>query len=198
MEYSAIIIQITIAYKNPHAAGESTSAINMMGVTVVVLSTLIALCLGSDPLYKTKHYQVFSLEDAQRGPCNIKEYKEFQLETTGHLRTIVETPTNDSVPTDGGSPLFGDIWFSTTEKDGELLVRDTIVNQITDQNVYIFYNRSLPGYYVEDMIVYNVGRERGFGYLALIVHDLGYVEAHLVVAAYNTVRMFVEIYVRAE
>lgn len=83
-------------------------------------------------------------------------------------------------------------------KDGELIIRDTIVNQINDQNVFITYKRSLPGYYIEDMILYNVGRERGYVYSALIIHNLGYVDAQLLVAASNTIRIFVEIYVRVE
>lgn len=83
-------------------------------------------------------------------------------------------------------------------RDGQLIIRDTIVNEINDQNIYIFYNRTLPGYYVEDMRIYNVGRQRGYAFRALIRHEAGYVETELVVAADNTVRIFVEVYVRAE
>lgn len=170
----------------------------MVPVTVIVLATLLTSCFCSTPLYEAKHYKVFSFEDRQSRSENVQERREVQFGTPEDLRTIIETPTNGTVPTDNGSPLFGDMMFTITRKDGELIIRDTIVNQITDQNVLIYYNRTVPGYYIEDMRIYNVGRERGSARWAHIAHIAGFVETEIAVAAYNTIRMFVEIYVRIE
>lgn len=171
---------------------------NTLRVLALVLLVSLSFCFGSFPLYETKHYTAFSLEDVQSRLDTIEKNREFQLESGGELRTIIERPTNSSVPEDDGTALFGDIWFTTTRKDGELIIRDTIVNQLNDQNVYIYYNRSLPGYYVEDMRLFNVGRERGYVYRAYIAHNVGFVDAQMLISAYNTVRIFVEIYVRIE
>lgn len=170
----------------------------MLRLSIVVLVAFSALCFGSTPLYEAKHYKTYISRDGESRLDTIHEQREFQVESEGYLRTIIETPTNDQVPQDSGSPLFGDIEFSITRKDGELLIRDTIVNQVTDQNVYIYYNRTLPGYYVEDMRLFNVGRQRGFVGWAHIAHNDGFVESELSVPANNTVRIFVEIYVRVE
>lgn len=173
----------------------------MLGVLrLVVIVILTTGCFGSKPHYKSKHYKQYKLEDVEYSQYTKKtsERREFQKTVDGPLRTIVENPTNITIPEDDGSALFGDIWFWSTRKDGELIIRDTIVNQIINENVHIYYNRSLPGYYVEDMILYNVGRQRGFCYQAILIHELGYAEAQLFVAANNTIRIFAEIYVRAE
>lgn len=170
----------------------------MLVRVVAILVIFLSFCFALTPLYEARHYKVFSLENEQTRLTTIEEEKEVQLGSKGDFRTIIERPTNTSSPPDDGSALFGDIWFTTTRKDGELLIRDTIVNQITDQNVYIYYNRSLPGYYVEDMRVFNVGRQRGYVYRAYIAHNVGYVETQLTIAANNTVRIFVEIYIRVE
>lgn len=166
----------------------------MLRVFIVV--GLIAFCLASTPLYETKHYKAYSLKNNEL--WDTRERREFQKNIGGNLRTITEVPTNSTIPEDDGSALFGDIWFWSTNKDGELIIRDTIVNQITDEDVYIHYNRSLPGYYVEDMRLFNVGRQRGYSYRAVLIHELGYAEAELLVAANNTVRIFAEIFVRVD
>lgn len=170
----------------------------MFRVVVVVIVALVAICLGSSPLYETRHYKVFNLENESTKLRSIKEGREYQEEYNGNLRTIIERPVDANVPEDSGSASFGDIFFNGLRRDGELIVRDTIVNQINDQNVFIYYNRSVPGYYVEDMRIYNVGRQRGWVYEATIWHNIGYVETQMLVAASNTVRIFVEIYVRVE
>lgn len=161
---------------------------------VVFMVLLTTVCFGSKPIFESKHYKQYRLKDVESSLIKITEAKELQK----NIKTIVEASTNASIPEDDGSALFGDLWFSRTNKDCELLIRDTIVNQITNENVHIYYNRSLPGYYVEDLILYNVGRQRGYCYQAAIIHELGYVEARLNVAANNTVRIFAEISVRSE
>lgn len=159
---------------------------------LAVVLCLASFCLCSNPIYEGSNFKAYKLED---GYSRVKN-QEVQETTRNGLRSFIEIPFNGSVPTDNGSPLFGDIEFSITRKDGELIIRDTIVNQNYYENVFIFYNRSLPGYYIEDLRLYNVGRERGFAQFAGIHHDVGYVEAEILVAAYNTVRIFVEIYMR--
>lgn len=48
------------------------------------------------------------------------------------------------------------------------------------------------------MLVFNVGRQRGYCYRAVLIHELGFAEVKLLVAANHTVRIFAEIYVRRE
>lgn len=170
----------------------------MLKVTVVVVAAFVAVCLSSSPLHETRHYKEYSFDSVRSQLRSPKERREYQEVVNGELRSIVETPTEDGVPLDDGSALFGDIKFNGLRRDGELIIRDTIVNENNDQNVFIFYNRTLPGYYVEDMRVYNVGRQRGWVRQATIIHNFGYVETELLVAAGNTVRIFVEVYVRVE
>lgn len=171
----------------------------MLRVIVVVVAAFVAICFASSPLYEADHYKIFSFESERSPVSGIKESREFQEEVNGNLRTIIERPsTTSDIPEDDGSPLFGDIKFAGLRRDGELILRDTIVNDIIDQNVYIFYNRSLPGYYIEDMRIYNVGRQRGWVYRGVILHNVGYVETQLLISAGNTVRIFVEVYVRVE
>lgn len=172
----------------------------MLRVIVVVIAAFVAICFASSPLYETEHYKIYSLESERSAASDgINKERQFQEEVNGDLRTIVERPsTSTDIPEDDGSPLFGDIKFAGLRRDGELIIRDTIVNDIIDENVYIFYNRSLPGYYVEDMRIYNVGRQRGWVYRAVILHNIGYVETQVLISAGNTVRIFVEIYVRVE
>lgn len=164
----------------------------------IVTATLVAICFSSSPLYETEHYKVFSFNSKRLQLTEAKENRQYQENVDGSVKTIIERPTNSSVPEDDGSAQFGDIEFAGLRRDGELVIRDTIVNQINNENVYIFYNRTLPGYYVEDMRIYNVGRQRGWVYRALIGHNVGYVETQLLIAAGNTVRIFVEIFVRAD
>lgn len=164
---------------------------------LLLLLAFAAFCLCANPIYQAKHYQVFKLEDRHPDRKHPSEPREFQEGSGAALRTVVEQPYNGSVPFDDGSALFGDIEFSTTRKDGELVIRDTIVNHdFNGFNVSVFYNRSLPGYYVEDFRIYNVGRLRGFGAVAAISHNAGYVEAQLLISAHRTVRIFAEIFVR--
>lgn len=165
----------------------------MFRLTVLILS-LVSLCLCATPVYEAKHYKVFQLESGHR---NVDKRQEIQEQTRNGLRSVIELPYNDTVPLDDGSPLFGDIEFYSTRKDGELIVRDTIVNQNRYENLLIVYNRTFPGYYIEDFRIFNVGRERGFTQYALISHNTGYVETEILVPAYNTVRIFAEIYIRA-
>lgn len=108
---------------------------------------------------------------------------------------MVEVPYDDNVPLDDGTSIFGDLEFKTTKKDGVLSIHDTVVNQNSDTNVSILYSRTIEGYYVEDLVVFNVGRQRAFVLSGEIRHDEGYAEAQILVPAGQTVRVFVEIYV---
>lgn len=164
---------------------------------VVVFTALVAVCFGSKPLFKSKYYRGYSLRHAESFLRNVSEKGETQQNVEGELRTIVEAPTDNTVPEDDGSGTFGDLWFRSTKKNGQLIVRDTIVNQIKNENVIIVYNRSFPGYIVEDIIVYNVGRQRAFCCQLFMKPPSGYAEASLYVAANNTVRVFVEVYISA-
>lgn len=165
----------------------------MFQLTVLILS-LASLCLCATPIYEGKYFKAYRLGD---GRTNVKR-QEIQETTRNGLRSYVEAPYNGTIPTDDGSPLFGDIEFYSTRKDGVLIIRDTIVNQNPYDNVLIVYSRSLPGYYIEDLRLFNVGRQRGFTRSASIYHNSGFVESEILVPVYTTVRIFVEIYIREE
>lgn len=160
---------------------------------VLILSVVATICLALSPLYQTSNYKVIQLKDSS-SIRSIRQHKEAKDVTRKGSRSFVEVPFNGSAPSDDGSPLFGDIEFTTTNKDAELLIRDTIVNQNNQEDILILYNRSVPNYYVEDFRIFNVGRQRGFGYYAGIYHTVGFVEAELTVAANSTVRIFAELY----
>lgn len=171
----------------------------MLGILqILVIILLTTFCFGSKLLFESKYYKGYSLEDVNSPLRRVDERREFQQNIEGKLRTVVEFPTNNSIPEDDGSATFGDILFRTTKKDGVLIVRDTIVNQIKTEDVQIIYSRLFPGYYVEDMKLFNVGRQRGYCYQAYIGHPAGRTEARMYIAANNTIRMFAEIYIRAE
>lgn len=159
----------------------------------LILSLASLCCCYSTPLFEGKNFKVYKLED----DYTRAKGQEIQETTRSGFRSIVEVPYNGSIPQDDGSALYGDLEFETTNKDGELLIRDTIVNENYGENVLIQYTRNFPGYYVEDVRVYNVGRQRGFTTFAGIVHTIGFVQAEILVPANNVVRIFVEVYVRA-
>lgn len=159
-----------------------------------LLLSFASLCFCAiTPLYQGNNFKAFKVEDDYP---NFATRREVQENTKRGLRSIVEIPINGSVPVDDGSALFGDIEFSGTRKNGSLIIRDTIVNQNYYNNILIYYSRNVTGYYVEDLRIYNVGRQRGVGSYATIYHNDGYVEAGIIIAANNTVRIFAEIYVR--
>lgn len=161
---------------------------------IAAVLSFVSLCLCSNPVYEGKHFKAYKLEEM--ASTRVKS-QEFQETTRNGLRSFIEIPYNGSVPEDYGTPLFGDMEFTLTRKDGELLFRDTIVNQNYYENIIIEYNRTFPGYYIEDLRIFNVGRQRGFTTYGGIYHNSGYVETEILIAAYNTVRIFVEIYVRS-
>lgn len=163
---------------------------------LLVVVSLASFCLCADPIYEGEHFKVFRLKDAPLRRNGLTERREGQDVTERGLRAFVEYPYNGTAPLDDGSALFGDIEFDYRPKDGELIVRDNIVNRISYEDIIIYYNRSLPGYYVEDVRIFNVGRQRGFASYAGFYPSAGYVEVDIIVAAYNTVRTFIEIYVR--
>lgn len=159
---------------------------------LIIFLLCVSLCICSTPISQGKHFQAYKLQDDD---FKTKRQEVHEITKNGP-KSIIEIPTNGTVPLDDGSAEFGDMEIDITNKTGELIIRDTIVNQIHNENLRIRYNRTLPGYYVEDVRVFNVGRQRGFVQWAVIYHYDGYVETEILVAAYNTVRMFVEIYVR--
>lgn len=163
----------------------------MLRLTVSLFIVSLYLC-SAHQLYDGGYFTIHSLKDRPSRGRSVN----IRTERRDGSRAIVELPYNGTIPVDDGSPLFGDVEFDTTDKDGELAIRDTIINQNYNEDIIILYNRSLPGSYIEDVRVFNVGRERGFTTYAGFYPSAGHVEVDIVVAAYNTVRIFIEIYVR--
>lgn len=163
---------------------------------LVVIALLVSFCLCFTPIYTGDHFKAYPLKNGHYKSNRLTERQEVHDVTEKGLRAYVEYPYNGTVPLDDDSPLFGDVEFVNRPKDGELIIRDTIVNQNYYDDVIIYYNRSLPGYYIEDVRIFNVGRQRGFTTYAGFYPSAGYAEVDIVIAAYNTVRIFIEIYVR--
>lgn len=162
---------------------------------LVVIISVVSSCLCSTPIYEGEYFKAYKLDDVLYKNRLTERRQEI---TRDDSRNIVEFPYNGTIPADDGSALFGDLEFFGTNKDGELIIRDTIVNQNYYDKVIIYYNRSLPGYYIEDVRVFNVGRQRAFGTYAGFHPTAGYTEVDIIVPAYKIVRVFVEIYVRIQ
>lgn len=160
---------------------------------LAVVSLLVAAALATTPIFQGKHYTAYKLHDADLKAQPVRAYGEYTEVVNGVGRTIIENPSDYDVPDDTGGN-WGDMEFDTRDKTGTLVNRDTIVNQYNEVDLHIFYNRSFPGLFIEDLRVFNVGRERGYVQSGMIAHAAGFVDAHIYVAKGNTVRLFVEVY----
>lgn len=122
-----------------------------------------------------------------------KILRQNSLAYSGDVTWIVVKPTNDTIPSDDGGN-FGDLEFNSTVKDGFLLSRETIINEMYTYDVLVIYLRYLEGYYVKDFKVFNFGRERAFTQMGAVYHQSGCVEAWIYIKAGNVVRVLAEAY----
>lgn len=164
---------------------------------LLLFSLLAAAAFAASPLHQAKHYAIYRLADVDVARTSLLAPKETFEVVNGTPRTSVTYPYGDNVAEDSGGN-FGDMEISITVKNGTLVARETIVNDVFEDNVLVSYSRTFPGYYIEDLRAYNVGRERGATRYGHISHELGFVEAEIVIAAGNEIRIFVEVYAREE
>lgn len=164
---------------------------------LAVISVLVAAAFAATPVLQGKHFTAYKLQDTDINTKSPKAFGEYTEVVNGQTRTIIENPTQYEVPEDTGGN-FGDLEFSGRPKTGRLISRDTIVNQDYEEDVHIYYTRTFPGYYIEDMRVINVGRERAFTRSGSISHALGSATANIYVGRGKTARVFIEVYVRAD
>lgn len=159
-------------------------------VSFMLLTTTFAV----SPLYEVKQYKLSEVDLSSISPTT---YGEHIVVTDGHTRSVVEVPHGGGVPPDEGGN-FGDIEFAWRPKTGRLIARDTVVNRMRDEDIYLTYSRTFPGYYIDDLRVYNVGRERGYTISASMSHDAGGVQAGIFLEAGKTMRMIIETYALRE
>lgn len=158
---------------------------------LILISFFISASLAITPVEESVYYKVYYLSDVDFQELKATKYQ-------GNLdgsRSIVEYPFNGQVPEDNGGN-FGDIHFSTTLKNGTLIARDTIINEDTSQNLFLYYERTFDAY-IEDFKLLNFGRQRGWTQRATIHHNVGIVSGEILIAAGNKVRILAESYARA-
>lgn len=162
---------------------------------LVAVCVLVAAALAATPVFNAKYYVAYRLKDIDLNNTLPAAFGKYAVD--GVTRTTTESPTDYDIPEDSGGN-FGDVEFDTRAKNGTLINRDTIVNHIYEENLYIVYYRIFPGYFIEDMRVINVGRERAWGHGALIAHEAGFASVTIYVPAGNSARIFVEVFARTE
>lgn len=157
----------------------------------ILTSLLATASFAQFPIEENQYYKVYHLTDV--------DFEKLKSDTSdskqGGFKSIVEYPYDGTIPRDNGGN-FGDAEFPITLKNGTLIGRDTIVNEVTSQNLLVVYQRTFNGAYIEDFKVLNFGRQRGWVRRADIQHVDGFVGAHILIAAGNKVRIFAETYAR--
>lgn len=145
------------------------------------------------PVQESEYYKVYYLSDVDFQELKAaRSYSKYD-----GFRSVIEQPYNGTWPADNGGN-YGDMEFSSTRKNGTLIARDTIINQDSSQNLLVIYERTFNVSYVEDFKLLNFGRNRGWGWYAIISHNRGYVSGEILVAAGHKIRVFAETYVRVE
>lgn len=164
----------------------------LLFTSLVILTTASDL---SEPLLSGKHFTIYRAPDLQLRGAKVTERTETTFGVGKDMRTIIEYPLEDDdyIPNDSGGN-FGDIEFDLEDKDGDLLARDTIINNMYPFNIAIHYNRTFDGFYVKDFKILNFGRERGWAWYASMNHYYGIVETEIYVPAGKEVRIFAETY----
>lgn len=163
---------------------------------VAALLFVLAVGISAVPLeqHDNKPYRIVPFTaDIQFEDTPVR--KEYETELNGDTRSTVESPWTGTIPSDNGAGNYGDLEFYSTTNNGELYLRETIINGNTNQNVLIYYSRTLPaGRTIRDVKFLNFGRQRGYVRSASFTAASRFIEAEILVAAGNEIRMFVEIY----
>lgn len=157
---------------------------------LILISFFASATFSLTPVEESVFYKVYQLSDIDFQQLKTTRFR-------GNLdgsRSVVEYPFSGEVPEDGGGN-FGDIEFPTTAKNGSLIARDTIINENTSQNLFVYYERTFDAY-IEDFKLLNFGRQRGWAQRATIHHNVGIVSGEILIAAGNRVRIFAETYAR--
>lgn len=155
---------------------------------VAIILAFVAIVFASSVLYESKHYKILKLADLK------KQKKQNALYWDEYSKNAIVEIYDGKLPKDDKKGNYGDLEFIGTNKNGSLIVRDTIMNDYYEEDVAIVYNRTFPGYYVTDMKILNFGRHRGYAHSANIWHRATKVDAEIIVLAGKMVRLFVEIY----
>lgn len=162
---------------------------------VAALLFILSVAISAVPLEQqgNKPYRIVPLTaDIKFEETPVR--KQYQTEVDGDTRSTVESPWTGTIPGDTGGN-YGDLEFYQTTNNGELYLRETIINGNTSQNVLIYYSRTLPaGRTIRDVKFLNFGRQRGYVRSASFSASTRFIEAEILVAAGNEIRMFVEIY----
>lgn len=156
----------------------------------------MATALAATPVLQGKYYTAYRLDDVDLNSTLPRVLGKYLEGVDDQTRAIFESPSvNYDIPEDSGGN-FGDIEVDERPKNGTLIGRDTIVIRENEGDLYILYTRTFPGYYIEDMRVINVGRERAWGGGGLIGPEIGFVVAGMYVKAGNEAKLFVEVFAK--
>lgn len=155
---------------------------------VAVLLSCIVIIFASSVLYESKYYKIVKLAELK------KEKKQHALYWDTYSKNAIVELYDGVLPKDDKKGNYGDLEFIGTNRNGSLIVRDTIMNDFYDEDVAIIYNRTFPGYYITDLKILNFGRHRGYAHSANIWHRAARVDAEVIVLAQKMIRIFVEVY----
>lgn len=162
-------------------------------VQIVVLLSILIAGISAMPLEEGMHIKIVPLADDIKFEINPTR-RQYETVVDGHSRSTVESPWTGTIPGDYGGN-YGDLQFYATTNNGELYLRDTIINGITNQNVLVYYYRTIPaGVTIRDVKFLNFGRQRGYARSAAFSTTGRYVEGEILVPSGYEIRMFVEIY----
>lgn len=162
-------------------------------IQVAAFLFVLVAGISAVPVEQSKPYRIVPLtSDIKLEKTLVR--REYQTVVNGDVRITVDAPYSGTIPSDSGGN-FGDLEFYSTTNNGELYLRETIINGNTNQNVLIYYERTLPaGQTIRDLKLLNFGRQRGYVKQISLSASKRQVTAEILVAAGNEIRMFAEIY----
>lgn len=114
--------------------------------------------------------------------------------TNNEAETNIEKFYNGTIPEDNKNDNYGDLILDKNNGYYDWMTRDTLVNDLYDQNVVIKYQRNFPRSQPTNVQVLNFGRNRGFCHSATINREKREVTAEVLVKAGEAVRVLVEVY----
>lgn len=151
------------------------------------LLLVLIVAASNAVLFKSKFYSI--------AVASIVETKSASYTHHEKDKSIAEKYYNGTIPEDDGKASFGDLIVDEpSNRKYSWMERNTITNDLYDEDVEIRYKRNFPGVEVASMKVLNFGRQRGFCHSATVRRERGIAEAEILVKAGRMVRILVEVY----
>lgn len=156
--------------------------------TLSLLLLLTLLVIVKSILFKSKFYVI----EAASTVKTKDHYAHTNSETTANIERIY----NGNIPEDSGLDNYGDLVLNTDNNDHNWVIRDTVTNDIYDEDIVIRYERAFRHSVLTKLQVLNFGRQRGYCHSATINHVEKKVNVEILVKAGDSVRILLEIYGR--